>query len=68
MSGRVFKELLLILVIGSFIGLLMAVIANQFVLGVQFAKEVRESSQWLEFNLPWGRYSLAPVVFLTGAA
>lgn len=68
MSGRVFKELLLILVIGSFIGLLMAVIANQFVLGVQFAKELRESSQWLEFNLPWGRYSLAPVVFLTGAA
>lgn len=68
MSSRIFKELLLILVVGCFIGLLMAVIANQFVLGVQFAKELRESGRWLEIDLPWGRYSLAPIVFLTAAA
>ncbi|GAB5500258.1 MAG: hypothetical protein PsegKO_25690 [Pseudohongiellaceae bacterium] len=68
MSYRIFKELLIILLVGCFIGLLMAVVANLFVLGVQSAKVLRESSQLLSVGLPWGRYSLAPIIFLLLAA
>ena len=68
MSNRVVKELLVILLVGCFIGLLMAVVANLFVLGVQSAKELREASQLLRITLPWGQYSLAPIIFLVLAA
>jgi len=68
MSNRVVKELLVILLVGCFIGLLMAVVANLFVLGVQSAKELREASQLLRISLPWGQYSLAPIIFLVLAA
>lgn len=68
MSTRVFKELVFILLAGCFIGLLMAVVANLFVLGVQAAKELRESSQLLVVAFPWGRYSLAPILILVATA
>ncbi len=68
MKPQILIELALLLILGTVMGLVMAVMANGFVEGVSSAANFRESTELLRFTLGGDTYSASSLVILLLAA
>jgi len=68
MKPQILIELALLLILGTVMGLVMAVMANGFVEGVSSAANFRESAELLRFTLGGDTYSASSLVILLLAA
>ena len=68
MKPQILIELALLLILGTVMGLVMAVMANGFVEGVSSAANFRESADLLRFTLGGDTYSASSLVILLLAA
>ena len=68
MRFQILIELALLLVVGTVMGLVMAIMANGFVEGVSAAANLRASSEYLQFSVAGTTYSaMAPLILLLAA-
>lgn len=68
MQKKVIIELSFIVIFGIAIGIVMSVVANTFVQGVNIASEYRGSSTWATFEFRGLTYSYSGIIFLLSAA
>ncbi len=68
MKPQILIELALLLILGTVMGLVMAVMANGFVEGVSSAANFRESAELLQFTIGGSAYSASSLVILLLAA
>lgn len=64
MRAGIFREVFLCTVLGASIGLIMAVVANGFVLGVEYGRTLRNSVSIISIQVDGVDYSLTPVIVL----
>ena len=68
MRLQILIELALLLIVGTVMGLVMAIMANGFVEGVSAAAYLRASSEYLQFSVAGTTYStMAPLILLLAA-
>ncbi len=67
-TTSLFLSLLAMVTIGLAFGLVMAIVSNYFVLGVEWLSSLRESSNFLRFHIFGLSLSLMPLLCLTVAA
>ena len=68
MKPQILIELALLLILGTVMGLVMAIMANGFVEGVSSAASFRESAELLQFTIGSSSYSASSLVILLLAA
>ena len=65
---QVVFDFLTFVFIGSFIGIVMSLVSNAFVIGVSYISNQRQLFDFFSFNLIGSQYSLSPLFFLLIAA
>jgi len=68
MKKNILRELFLFSSVGLGVGFLMTIVANLFVIGVEYGKELRDSQSLMNFSIGSNNYSLTPMISLVVAA
>ena len=68
MDIKAVVEVLIVFIVGALIGLVLAVVSNLFVEGVDFLSNIRGNFNLLEVTIGETSFNFAPVMFLVGAA
>ena len=68
MQNNIIRELFVFTFVGLGVGFLLTIVANSFVIGVEHARQLRDSHSFLAFSVGSNSYSLTPISSLLVAA
>ena len=68
MQNNIIRELFVFTFVGLVVGFLLTIVANSFVIGVEHARQLRDSHSFLAFSVGSNSYSLTPISSLLVAA
>ncbi len=64
MQKNILRELLVFTLLGLGVGFLMTIVANSFVMGVEYSRQLRDTHFFLAFSIGSNNYSLTPILSL----
>lgn len=64
MQKNILRELLVFTLLGLGVGFLMTIVANSFVMGVEYSRQLRDTHSFLAFSIGSNNYSLTPILSL----
>lgn len=68
MQKNILREFFLFSSVGLGVGFLMTIIANSFVIGVEYGRQLRDSHSFITLSFGSTNYSLTPIISLLAAA